>query len=161
MAALDRNQLKEQIIAKFGPQMILSEEPNGLQPFWEVYPDRIDELCLWLRDHSDYYFDYLACLSGVDTIQAFQVVYHLHSIPNNYALVLKVTLDREAPTVPSVSGVWGAANWHEREAFDFYGIHFEGHPDLRRILLPEDWEGYPLRKDYQTAEEYKGIKIDY
>jgi NADH-quinone oxidoreductase subunit C len=94
----------------------------------------------------------------------FSVVYHLASIPHKHQLVLKVIIDHDRsldslPSFISVSEVWKTAEWHEREAFDLLGIQFEGHPDLRRILLPDDWEGYPLRKDYSAAEEYKGIKI--
>jgi len=76
-----------------------------------------------------------------------EVVYHLFSYGHRHTFVLKVHLDREQPRVPTVEGVWGVANWHEREAYDLFGIVFEGHSDLRRILLPDDWVGWPLRKD--------------
>jgi len=132
-----------------------------------VDPALLPQVCLLLRDHADTYFDFLSCISAVDDgIEAgtFTVVYHLASFPYNYQLTLKVVVpnDRQLdnlPSVPSVSGVWRTADWHEREAFDLMGVYFEGHPDLRRILLPEDWEGYPLRKDYEEAEMYHGIAI--
>jgi NADH-quinone oxidoreductase subunit C len=94
----------------------------------------------------------------------FGVVYNLASIPYKKQLTLKVVKyhDRsreDLPSFPSVSTVWRTAEWHEREAYDLLGINFENHPDLRRILLPDDWEGYPLRKDYKAQEYYRGIKV--
>ena len=91
-----------------------------------------------------------------------EVVYHLSSLIHEHQLVLKVRTDRNEPApIPSVTRVWKAADWHEREAFDLLGIPFSDHPDLRRILLPDDWEGNPLRKDYVEAEKYRDIKIKY
>jgi NADH-quinone oxidoreductase subunit C len=85
------------------------------------------------------------------------VVYHLFSYRHRHGIVLKVEADRAAPSVPSVEAVWKAANWMEREVFDLFGVEFPGHPDLRRVLLPDDWVGHPLRKDYQEAGGYHGI----
>ena len=92
-----------------------------------------------------------------------EVIYNLTSIPYEHNLMLKVVVPRNSngstlPSVPSVAHVWRTADWHEREAFDLVGIHFDGHPDLRRILLPTDWVGHPLRTDYQEEEQYHGIK---
>ena len=98
-------------------------------------------------------FSFLSDLSAVDRFPIeprFEVNYHLLSIENRLRVRLKVKLSSGDPVVHSVTGVWPTANWHERETFDLFGIHFEGHPDLRRILMPDDWEGYPLRKDYPT-----------
>lgn len=98
-------------------------------------------------------FSFLSDLSAVDRFPIeprFEVNYHLLSIEHRLRLRLKVKLSSGDPVVHSVTGVWPTANWHERENFDLFGIHFEGHPDLRRILMPDDWEGYPLRKDYPT-----------
>jgi NADH-quinone oxidoreductase subunit C len=86
-----------------------------------------------------------------------QVVYHLYSYSKRHQIVLKVDLPREAASVSTVEGVWKAANWLEREVFDLFGVIFDGHSDLRRIMLPEDWVGHPLRKDYVEQEEYDGI----
>lgn len=154
------------LIAQFGEQ-VATIESSGLQPALVVDPALLPQVCLLLRDHEDTYFDFLSCISAVDDgIEAgtFTFVYHLASIPYNYQLTLKVVVPNDRrldnlPSVPSVSGVWRTADWHEREAFDLMGVYFEGHPDLRRILLPEDWEGYPLRKDYEEAEMYHGIAI--
>lgn len=160
--------IKQLLIDKFGAGVIIGEETTGLQAALLIEPAYIKDACLELRDNSKTYFDFLSCLTGIDYgVEAgrFGVVYHLASIPYQTQLVLKISQanDRnpgELPAFPSISSVYRTADWHEREAYDFYGIFFEGHPDLRRILLPDDWEGYPLRKDYKTAEYYKGIKID-
>lgn len=153
---------------KFGADVIVGEETTGLQPALLIAPDRIVDVCLELRNNAATYFDFLSCITGVDYgVEAgrFGVVYHLASIPYKLQLTLKISKehDRETgePVFKSLTPVYKTADWHEREAYDLVGIFFEGHPDLRRILLPDDWEGYPLRKDYKTAEYYKGIKIDY
>ncbi len=159
--------IKELLISQLGNEAVVGEETEGLQPALILSPDKLPEACLLLRDNPSTYFDFLSSISAVDyglDQNSFWVVYHLASIPYKRQLTLKVnpvggrSLDA-LPTVPSVSAVWRTAEWHEREAFDLMGIYFEGHPDLRRILLPEDWEGYPLRKDYEEAEYYQGISI--
>ena len=153
---------------KFGQGLITAIEANGLQPALQIDPELIEQVCEELRDNNNTWFDFLSCLSGVDhglEKNKFEIVYHLASIPHKQQLVLKTIKEHDRnsgklPSFHSVSEVWRTAEWHEREAFDLFGIHFNGHPDLRRILLPDDWEGFPLRKDYQAAEEYKGIKIN-
>lgn len=104
-------------------------------------------------------FDWLACLSGMDYVADDQmcVIYDLYSFDLKHTFAVKAYCLREDPNVPTVSDLWPAADWHEREAFDMFGINFEGHPDLRRILCADDWEGYPLRKDYVFPREYHGI----
>ena len=153
---------------KFGADVLIGEETTGMQPALLIDTGRIAEVCLELRNNPATYFDFLSCLGGVDYgVEAgrFGVVYHLASIPYKTQLTLKVSKENNRaednlPSFPSVSSIYRTANWHEREAYDLLGIFFEGHPDLRRILLPDDWEGFPLRKDYKNAEYYKGIKID-
>jgi len=88
-------------------------------------------------------------------------VYHLNSTKWNHKIVLKAEVTADNAHCQSVEAVWKTANWHEREAFDMYGVVFDGHPDLRRILMPDDWDGYPLRKDYQVPEYYHGMKVPY
>jgi NADH-quinone oxidoreductase subunit C len=162
------SEIKDLLIAKFGQDVIVDEQTSGLQPALIIRAERIAEVCTELRDNEQTYFDFLSCLSGVDhgvEANKFSVVYHLASIPYKTQLTLKVIKvhDRstgQLPSFQSVSEVWRTAEWHEREAYDLTGIFFDGNPDLRRILLPDDWEGYPLRKDYVAAEEYKGIKIN-
>jgi NADH-quinone oxidoreductase subunit C len=110
------------------------------------------------------YFDMLSCVTGIDNgvqVATMEVVYNLYSIPFGQHLMIKVVLPREKPVVDSVSHIWKTANWQEREIFDMYGIHFNNHPDLRRILMPADWDGHPLRKDYKHQEYYRGIKVEY
>ncbi len=160
--------IREILVNKFGSDVIISEELEQKQPALIIKADLIEEVCLILRDHQETWFDFLSCLSGIDygvEQKKFGVIYHLSSILKNHQIVLKVFLDNdrnlnELPVFKSVSSVWKAAEWHEREAFDLLGIYFENHPDLRRILLPDDWEGYPLRKDYQAASHYHQIKIE-
>jgi NADH-quinone oxidoreductase subunit C len=162
------SEIKDLLIAKFGPEVIVEEQTTGLQPALLIQAERIAEVCTELRDNELTYFDFLSCLTGVDhgvEANKFSVVYHLASIPYKSQLTLKVSQEHDRstehlPSFPSVTEVWRTAEWHEREAYDLTGIFFEGNPDLRRILLPDDWEGYPLRKDYVAAEEYKGIKIN-
>lgn len=165
---MNLEEIKSILIEKFGESIIVGEETTGLEPALLIDPDRIADVCLELRDNPKTYFDFLSCLSGVDYgVEAgrFGVVYHLASIPYQTQLTLKVSRENNRdldnlPSFPSIASVYQSADWHEREAFDMEGIFFEGHPDLRRILMPDDWEGFPLRKDYKNAEFYKGIKID-
>jgi NADH-quinone oxidoreductase subunit C len=115
-----------------------------------VPADRLVEICTFLRDDSELGFTMLSWVGGVDLLPQeprFELVYHLLSIEQNCRAVLKVRVQEAEPRVPTVTGVWPTANWHERETYDFYGIVFDGHPDLTRILLPDDWDGWPLRKD--------------
>jgi NADH-quinone oxidoreductase subunit C len=131
-------------------------------PFFFVDADKVNAICCFLRDEESLQFDNLSCLSGVDYDKDnLAVVYHLYSYTLNQKLVIKTTVPKTNPVVRTVSDVWVAAEWHEREAFDLIGVNFEGHPDLRRILLPEDWEGHPLRKDYKVPDFYNGMKVPY
>jgi NADH-quinone oxidoreductase subunit C len=113
-----------------------------------VPANSIYAICVYLKETSDLAFDSLMCLSGVDRGENLEVVYHLYSMPQGHKVTLKAQTPRTDPKVPTVATLWRTADWHEREAYDLFGIVFIGHPDLRRILLSEDWEGYPLRKDY-------------
>lgn len=160
--------IKALLVEKFGADVIVGEEQGILQPALLIKPELIADVCLELRNNPSTYFDFLSCLTGLDygiEEGRFGVVYHLASIPYKLQLTLKISKENgrnedDLPTFPSVAQVYRTADWHEREAYDLVGIFFDGHPDLRRILLPDDWEGFPLRKDYKTAEFYKGIKID-
>lgn len=162
------NDIKLLLIQKFGEAVITGEETGGLQPALLINPDDIDIVCLELRNNPETYFDFLSSISGVhynDETNRYGVVYHLTSIPYKTQLTLKISKphDRESDQLPefkSITSVYRTADWHERETYDLLGIFFTNHPDLRRILLPDEWEGFPLRKDYKAAEYYKGIKID-
>ena len=129
------------------------------EPYLLVDAPAIVEVCLFLRDDADLKFEVLSDQTAVDwpKEEKIQLVYHLYSYIGRHQIVLKVDLPRDNPKIATVENVWKVANWFEREIFDLFGVVFEGHSDLRRILLPEDWEGYPLRKDYIEQEEYDGI----
>jgi NADH-quinone oxidoreductase subunit C len=116
-----------------------------------VSREQIVEICSFLKGDPDLRYDLLMDIAGVDYLgrePRFEVVYHLYSIAHNSRLRLKVRVPENDLVVPSVTSVWSTANWHEREAFDMLGIHFSDHPDLRRIYMPDDYPGYPLRKDF-------------
>jgi NADH-quinone oxidoreductase subunit C len=118
----------------------------------EIAPARINSVCGYLK--YDQKFIRVSSITAVDRYPAeprFEVVYHLHSIERKQRVRLKCLLSGADPAIESVTSVWRGANWYEREVFDLFGIRFLGHPDLRRILLPDDWEGYPLRKDYPVT----------
>ncbi len=125
-----------------------SEESQFLNV--KVPPENLHALMQQLREHPDTLFDYLFCLSGVDWGEELGVIYHLESTTHRHMLVVKVnTADRENPEFDSVCDIWATAEFHEREVFDFFGIRFTNHPNLKRLFLTEDWEGFPLRKDYE------------
>ncbi|MFT6815176.1 MAG: NADH-quinone oxidoreductase subunit C [Sphingobacteriales bacterium] len=122
--------------------------------------EQIVELMAILKSSIDLDFDLLESITAIDLEDgSFKVIYHLTSITKNYKLAVNTTFSTNS--IQSVSGVYPTANWHEREAFDLFGILFENHPDLRRIFMPDDWEGNPMLKNYKTAETYHGVKIDY
>jgi NADH-quinone oxidoreductase subunit C len=113
--------------------------------------EHLRRFCIFLQSEPGLQFDFLSDLSVMDRFPLeprFDVNYHLLSIPTRQALRVRVRLDGGDPQLETVTTLWPTAEWHEREAFDLFGVRFAGHPDLRRILMPEDWEGHPLRKDY-------------
>ena len=129
------------------------------EPYLTVDAQAIIEVCRFLRDDSSLKFEVLSDLTALDwpKEEKIQVVYHLYSYAQKHQIVLKVNLPRDNPKIATAEGVWKVANWFEREVYDLFGVIFEGHSDLRRIMLPEDWVGYPLRKDYVEQEEYDGM----
>jgi len=160
------------------PGAIVGRNLEAMDPWIEIAPERIADVCQWLDTKSPVRFDALECITAIDWFEPdakkaakvswqphTELVYHLWSTAARVSLVLKCKLPRwkgdvpgQLPEIPSVCGVWRGANWHEREVYDLSGVWFTGHPDLRRILCPEDWEGYPLRKDYEQPLEYHGIR---
>lgn len=138
--------------------IISSWVPNGLEFTEEgsqflnvtVQPEQLHELMLQLKSNTETHFDYLFCLSGMDWGKELGVVYHLESTTHRHIIVVKVsTNDRENPTLDTVSNIWYTADFHEREVFDFFGIKFNNHPNLKRLFLTDEWDGFPLRKDYE------------
>ncbi|MEP1034873.1 NADH-quinone oxidoreductase subunit C [Ekhidna sp.] len=143
---------------------IIDEDQDATPKALIISNQFIHRVCDFLHANEKTYFDSLSCLTGLDNGEeknSIEVVYNLYSIPYDYHLMLKVELSRQNPEVDSVSDIWKAADWHEREAYDLVGIHFKNHPDLRRILLPNDWEGHPLRKDYVEQEKYHDVIVKW
>jgi len=157
---------------------IRAKNLEAIDPFVVVDPAALVEVMRFLRDDSRLRFDLLHNISGVDYLEPdpkkvakagydphLEVVYHLQSFALRHRVVVKVILSRwkddkpgQLPEVPSLTGLYGSANWHEREVYDLVGVQFLGHPELTRILLAEDWVGHPLRKDYEYPLEYHGIR---
>ncbi len=119
----------------------------------QVKPEMLVETATYLKMSRDTRFDVLLSVSAVDKSECFEVVYHFYSTVYAGKLVLKVVLSKACAEVESLCSVYSAANWHERETYDLFGINFLNHPNLERILLPNDWQGYPLRKDYVNDDE--------
>jgi len=142
---------------RFGAAIAPWAQPEAGDPFIVLGAERLHEVCAFLKDEPALGFDFLRLVSAVDWTDRFSSVYHLYSLTHNHEVTLRVDLDRAAPRAQSVADLWPTADWHEREAFDLMGIVYEGHPQLTRILLPDDWAGHPLRKDYEQPEQYHGI----
>ena len=139
------------------PEAILSAKSFRNEITVVVTPSEIVRVCRHLKEDPDLRYDFLSDLTAVDRLREhprFEVVYHLYSLQFKRRVRLKVLVE-EGEAVPSVTQVWGTADWHEREVYDMFGVGVEGHPDLRRILMPEDWEGHPLRKDYPVQASPK------
>lgn len=166
---MDFDALTGKLAEHLGAPLWSETDPSATPGALIIQPENLLKICEVLQKTEGLYFDLLSCIVGLDNGPekgSMEVIYILHSIPYGHKLMLRMVLGRNKdeeplPVVPSVSGLWKTALWHEREVYDLFGIHFEGHPDLRRILLPSDWEGHPLRKDYQHQEKYHGIKVAY
>ncbi|HHP7242695.1 MAG TPA: NADH-quinone oxidoreductase subunit C [Cyclobacteriaceae bacterium] len=161
---MDIHKIK-QIILDESEDEIIPEEIDDITPAgFKIEKDKLIPFCKIIFNHEALLFDLLACITGIDNGKepgTMEVIYNFTSIPFRQNLSLKIQLDRNNPEVDSLCNLWKTANWQEREVFDLLGIIFIGHPDLRRILLPADWEGFPLRKDYSTQEYFHGVKVDY
>ena len=173
---MDAQSIHARLVDRFGP-WLAAQDFEALDPWIEVKAEGLLELCRHLRHEPEFCFDMLHCITAVDYFEPdakkaaqapwqphLELIYHLSSLAHRHRLALKVRLPRwrddkpgQLPEVPSLSGVWSTADWHEREVFDLSGVCFVGHRELRRILCPEDWVGHPLRKDYQMPAEYHGI----
>ena len=152
----------EKVKSEFGNSLLAVEEFRGdLSLLFDG--KRIKDLAQFLSGDPELQFEMCEDVTAIDWAvrkNRFTVVYHIYSLKNNFRLRIKVNLDSEE--IETVSSIWQSANWYERETFDMYGINFLNHPDLRRILMPYDWEaGYPLRKDYKNPEFYQGMKVPY
>ena len=142
------NEALKDVIIEWFPNLEFTEEGSQFLNIL-VQPNQLHQLMEKLKSNNETNFDYLFCLSGVDWGEELGVVYHLESTAHRHIVVVKVnTEDRVNPTLDSVYDIWATAEFHEREAFDFFGIIFNNHPNLKRLFLTEDWVGFPLRKDY-------------
>jgi NADH-quinone oxidoreductase subunit C len=142
------NEALQSLISSWVPELEFTEEKSQFLNI-TVQPEQLHQLMVQLKNNSETNFDYLFCLSGVDWEVAMGIVYHLESTAHRHIIVVKVkTEDRENPTFDTVSDIWATAEFHEREVFDFFGIKFNNHPNLKRLFLTDEWDGFPLRKDY-------------
>jgi NADH-quinone oxidoreductase subunit C len=151
-------EIHQRLAAKFG-ERIGPLGPAKTDPSTVVPAAEIVGICRFLKDDPDLAFDCLMNLSSVDWPKKNQieVVYHLWSYSKRHSFILKCQLDRAKPVIPSIESVWKAADWLEREQYDLMGVTFTGHPDLRRIMMPDDWIGHPLRKDYAEQPQWHNI----
>ncbi|UCG77353.1 MAG: NADH-quinone oxidoreductase subunit C [Nitrospirota bacterium] len=144
-------QVAEILREKYPDEIIDTSEFRG-QVSVTIKKEKALDIFRFLHDDPSLSFDYLSDLCGLDNLgkkdSRFAVVYHLYSMEHRHMIRIKVAVSEDDCAVDSVVPVWIGADWHERECYDMFGIEFKGHPDLRRILMPEDWEGHPLRKDY-------------
>lgn len=156
---MNQEDICTQLKAQFGDAVGALSETKG-DRFVVVKGDKIVDVCRFLKTTAGLELDYCQDITAVDwpARKVIEVVFHLYSLVHRHGLVLKVETDRDKPELPTVESVWKAATWLEREIYDLFGVNFTGHSDMRRILLPDDWVGYPLRKDYQEAGGYHGVE---
>jgi len=145
------------ISKQFNNSIEYSKENNCI---FVINPDKWLEIATFILNDNDLKFDYLMCITGYDLGESsrFGVAYNFYSTSLKHYIEIRVEIDEDIE-ISSIANLWNAANWHERETFDLYGIKFSNHPDMKRILLPEDWEGHPLRKDYKTPDYYNGMPV--
>jgi NADH-quinone oxidoreductase subunit C len=149
-ASLSPTEIADRLKAQFGDDILAAEEEHGHQAV-TVSSGRYREIAEFLRDDATLSFDFFDFLAGVDFTPkggGYQVVVHLYSTRHNHHVRLKVECDADDPRCPTLSDLWHGASWHEREAWELFGIDFDGHPHLVKLLLPEQFEGHPLRKDF-------------
>jgi NADH-quinone oxidoreductase subunit C len=156
---MTQDEICARLKAQFGEAVSALSETKG-DRFVVVSGEKIVDVCRFLKSTAGLELDYCQDITAVDwpARKVIEVVFHLYSLSHKHGLVLKVEANREQPSLASVEGVWKAASWLEREIYDLFGVNFAGHSDLRRIMLPDDWVGHPLRKDYQEAGGYHGIE---
>jgi NADH-quinone oxidoreductase subunit C len=152
-------QVFELLKKRFGGAVLAWDGENSIPAKIEVLPDSLHEVAAFLKNTGDLEYDQLMCLTGQDLGNELSVVLNLFSTKHHAAITLEAKVTREHPELDSVSDLYATANWHEREAYDMVGVVFTGHPNMKRILLPDDWEGYPLRKDYKPADSWHGMPI--
>jgi NADH-quinone oxidoreductase subunit C len=158
MPVLTLEQIHERLTQKFG-SAVGPLAPAKKDAFCVFARPKVVEICRFLKHEPDLFFDFLEDLTATDHPKEnlIRIVCHFYSYRHRHSFIAKIELDRNNPEVDTLEGVWKAANWLEREVFDLFGVTFKGHSDLRRIMLPDDWVGHPLRKDYTESGGYRGI----
>jgi NADH-quinone oxidoreductase subunit C len=147
---MTREDVIARLVAQFGSDIEIGASNDIFFP-----ANLTVQLFKFLRDQLS--FPQINFVTAIDRTESFEVVYSIRSYAHKLMLILKIRVGRDAPAVPSIVSVYGGADWYEREVFDLFGIDFQGHPDMRRLMMPDDWVGYPLRKDYQQADSYHGM----
>jgi len=152
-------QIAQLVKDRFGDQVLAVNTENVKEVSVDIKPGSLHGVCLFLKSDPTPKLDMCMLISGTDFPEAgeISIVYHLESCEKPHRLAVRTRVPRLAARLASVADVWPAADWHERETYDLLGVIFDGHPSLTRILLPEDWIGFPLRKDYEFPKEYHGI----
>lgn len=158
---MQAKEINDKLKEQFGDSVLEFKDEKPSDPFIIVAVDKLFYIARFLRDNNDMEFDYLVDISSLDLGENLGVVYNFYSMKYNHRIVLKVNVPKNNPKVPTLENLWRTADWQEREAWDLMGVEFEGHHNLIRILNPYDWEGFPLRKDYVTPQEYHGMKVPY
>jgi len=148
-------EIKDILIEKFEDSIEIVDDR-----YFKVKPDIWLEVATYIKEDKNFLFDYLMCISSYDVgdKKNYGVAYNFKSTKLNHYIEFRIEVDSETE-VPSLTSIWGAADWHEREAYDMMGVKFSDHPNFKRILLPDDWDGYPLRKDFETPDYYRGMPV--
>ena len=163
-SSIDDKSLSEKLNENIG-EMVNEKFPGSLvnentETHIQLAPDHWFEIATWLKSEPSLSFDSLQCQTGVDIGEnTLDARYNLHSMQHNHCTEIRISVSMDKPIIPSVEKIWRIADWFERETYDMLGIQFSDHRDLRRILLPDDWEGWPLRKNYEVQETYHGITV--
>ncbi|WP_395625660.1 NADH-quinone oxidoreductase subunit C [Daejeonella sp.] len=163
MGKISNQQVVQSLTSKFGDNITIPTEPFGLLTF-ETTAEHINEVLRFLKEDKELKFNYLTDITGIhfpEQALSMSVVYHVHSLANNVRVRIKVFLDGNAPNIPTATNLWEGANWMERETYDFFGIIFEGHPNLVRILNVDDMTVFPMRREHPLEDPNRVDKKDY
>lgn len=163
MGKISNQQVVQSLTSKFGDKITIPTEPFGLLTF-ETSSDSINEVLRFLKEDKELKFNFLTDITGIhfpEQALSIGVIYHLHSLSNNVRVRIKVFLDLNAPNIPTATNLWEGANWMERETYDFFGINFEGHPNLVRILNVDDMTVFPMRREHPLEDPNRVDKKDY
>lgn len=163
MGKISNQQVIQSLTLKFGDRISVPNEPFGLLTL-ETSVDHISKVLRFLKEDKELKFNYLTDITGIHFPEqklSIGVIYHLHSLSNNVRVRIKVFLDGKAPNIPTATTLWEGANWMERETFDFFGIIFDGHPNLIRILNVDDMTVFPMRREHPLEDPNRVDKKDY